>query len=688
MGDEAGTIILKPGELVSTRFGRGHIVQYRPEDGIYKVKLIGPEEQPSSSTEDETTHIEDSNSVKQTSSVFMYCVPMQVSREIAMELDVAYQALDTMRKLNLEMDCQEKNIPYTALDLEQHCTVCLFARPPIVPPSVSSSSYFRQSRPKRYATKKSPACLCCAMPVCNPHASATFRQEKIHICLTCESLFGTDFVVQVLTFADRRQRRLQMDRCMDVYDRAVLLLKYAASSNSMDEIARRMQSAAVRQNRVGLGSSSAGIVSGVLGIVSCATLLTPVGPPLMIASLLFGGSSYAAQTGAEVRHAYFFAPNHQADRLIALHGICWNILRIIALVRDTVQLDCTLMNADLYSENQDASNHPIAIDKNDSKICNADNHCQSQSSAPPQEHGVLARAKSDVPHHTTSPSKSWNHSATDVLHRASSMGSIRSTDNKRDKNGSSTSGSISPKMVVAVGESGGPVVVAANGKRGGNGAANRGARFLSRSTTAALNSMQFARVGGGALSAATLVWETHNLRNTIKRMQAGNPCKKAETVRKIKDQIRELPLTSIIAAECDKVLAKVDDRKSVLTEEEVLSLLDENAEVWKQAQDDASASSISQSEETGESLLTDNSGSSPQRLSFRNRIFRSSVKVRTTTHDTSMSSVGYNDDDDPLSTSLNASLKPPSCEQLDDMVETSHQDKGTLDKTNESSLNQ
>jgi hypothetical protein len=30
--------------------------------------------------------------------------------------------------------------------------------------------------------------------------------------------------------------------------------------------------------------------------------------------------------------------------------------------------------------------------------------------------------------------------------------------------------------------------------------------------------------GGGALSATTLLWETHNLRNTLLKMKAGNPC--------------------------------------------------------------------------------------------------------------------------------------------------------------------
>jgi hypothetical protein len=127
---------------------------------------------------------------------------------------------------------------------------------------------------------------------------------------SCESLFGTDFVTRILTssaLASHSNRASTstsslvhlVDQCMDVYDRAVLVLKYAAET-SIDDLCTALHSATVRQNRVGLESSIAGIVSGVLGIVSCATLL--------IASLVFGGSSAAAQTGTEVRHSHFLPP--------------------------------------------------------------------------------------------------------------------------------------------------------------------------------------------------------------------------------------------------------------------------------------------------------------------------------------------------------------------------------------------
>jgi hypothetical protein len=42
-----------------------------------------------------------------------------------------------------------------------------------------------------------------------------------------------------------------------------------------------------------------GVLSGVLGVATAATILTPVGPPLLIASFLFGGSATAVQMSTE-----------------------------------------------------------------------------------------------------------------------------------------------------------------------------------------------------------------------------------------------------------------------------------------------------------------------------------------------------------------------------------------------------
>ena len=193
--------------------------------------------------------------------------------------------------------------------------------------------------------KKSPPCLICGNPVCRKHASQAFRKEGINLCGQCETLFGLDFVVDIMSAPSAKTRQQNTDRLMDVYDRALLLLKYSAQY--IDEVANALEESTRTSNRVGLGSSSAGIVSGVLGIVSAATLFTPAGPPLLIASLLFGGSATAVQTGTEVR-MHLSQPNQLADRILALHGICHSILKVVGALRDAVLRDH--LRTDLYKD--------------------------------------------------------------------------------------------------------------------------------------------------------------------------------------------------------------------------------------------------------------------------------------------------------------------------------------------------
>jgi hypothetical protein len=58
----------------------------------------------------------------------------------------------------------------------------------------------------------------------------------------------------------------------------------------------------------------------------------------MIASLLFGGSATAVQTGTEVRN-YYSEPNRLAGRIFALNGIVLSILKITGILRDALLRD-------------------------------------------------------------------------------------------------------------------------------------------------------------------------------------------------------------------------------------------------------------------------------------------------------------------------------------------------------------
>uniref|UniRef100_A0A7S1V4T1 Uncharacterized protein n=1 Tax=Grammatophora oceanica TaxID=210454 RepID=A0A7S1V4T1_9STRA len=134
-----------------------------------------------------------------------------------------------------------------------------------------------------------------------------------------------------------------------MYDRAVLLLKF--SSQFIDDIALALEQSTERQNKVGLGSSSVGVVSGALGIAAACTILTPAGPPLLIASLLFGGSATAVQTGTEAMK-YYSEPNKLADRILALHGMVGSILSTTSYIRDHTLVP--------YLDNAIAKDRPMA----------------------------------------------------------------------------------------------------------------------------------------------------------------------------------------------------------------------------------------------------------------------------------------------------------------------------------------
>jgi len=74
-----------------------------------------------------------------------------------------------------------------------------------------------------------------------------------------------------------------------------------------------------------------------LGIAACATVFTPAGPPLFIASLFFGGSATGVQVGTDVWRTNALAePNELADRIIALHGMILSILRVTSSLRDAM----------------------------------------------------------------------------------------------------------------------------------------------------------------------------------------------------------------------------------------------------------------------------------------------------------------------------------------------------------------
>jgi len=84
-------------------------------------------------------------------------------------------------------------------------------------------------------------------------------------------------------------------RMVDVYDRVLLVLRY--SVQFIDDIADKLEHGSKRNDRVGITGTTSGLFSGIAGVAAAATILTPAGPPLLIASLLFGATGQVFHTG-------------------------------------------------------------------------------------------------------------------------------------------------------------------------------------------------------------------------------------------------------------------------------------------------------------------------------------------------------------------------------------------------------
>jgi hypothetical protein len=516
---------------VSTPFGKGTFTQYRNDDETIVIALSFATLYATRQSLEEWNHIE--SDPDQT-----FPWPKSVIKKRGtMELNHAYESFETMRKLHLELKCAEIGI--YEINYEQ-CTTCLLNSPPTPPPppptptpppppptpaKAASGGMFGNGRfprikklvdhgqkqkpfefpriqklvteqRKRNLTSKATRCLICATPCCAAHSSKTFRQESLTVCTDCEEVFQLDFVVDCLT--DRDKLPEHVERMVDLYDRAVLLLKY--SSQHIPDIATQLEGTQERQNRVGLGSSSAGVVSGILGIAAAATIITPAGPPLLIASLLFGGSATAISTGTEARN-YYSEPNQVASRIQALHGMVNAILRVTGTLRDAILRDH--IRTDDYE--------------------NKDGCTELSSSTAARDMAITALAQ----------------------HKAKVMAAA--TAGRFSAAGMETAASVGTTS-----------------------------RILSRTGSNLMKTVRVARFAGGALSAAVLVFEAKSLHDTIQDIRTGNPCEKAESLRKVQAELATLPTTEHVDQECQSYIDAMKHRERAMTEETVIQLLMEH----------------------------------------------------------------------------------------------------------------
>jgi hypothetical protein len=594
---------------VKTVYGNGICTEYREGDRMYQIQLIN------------------GTSYGAMSAPVMYTqtVPERIytQEDETGKLNVAYEALEKMRRLNLEMQCFDAGV--TKLDYD-HCTVCLLSNsipskrfprlqkvyddasaahvsgatsslklpnmwgnkenhsaaaaqgPKSFPrirnfaaatnatvaqatggtnfPKIrslwGSKPTQSQSTPKEEGTNQdqkpaatnkrvlpriqnlldtrlknqSPSCLICASPSCPEHSSASFRKDGITLCHSCERLFELDFIVISVKEPDPQVRAKHIDHMIDCYDRCLLLLKYSAQH--IETIAKTLEESQEKKNKVGLGSSGVGVLSGVLGIAAAATILTPAGPPLLIASLAFGGSATTVQVGSDALN-FFSEPNKLADRIIALHGMTLSILRVTSTLRDAMIQDFIRTDGVFEAEK---SNLAEEVQKRFEK----------------SRAGVIAGANAG---------------------RGIALSGV----------------AISEVGAVAGAEAG---VISAT-------AGARGASAMSRASTAgtaAARSLRFARFAGGALSAAVLVMEANAIQHTLKSIEEGNPCEKAKTMRQILDEMSSLPSTAALDEECQTYLDAMLSRPSPLPEVDAVAA-EGQAELFPQAECIAPAEELS-----------------------------------------------------------------------------------------------
>jgi hypothetical protein len=314
---------------------------------------------------------------------------------------------------------------------------------------------------------------------------------------------------------------------MNVYDRVVLLLLY--SMQFVDQVALRLQQKTRNQNHVSVGSSSVGVLSGVLGVAAAATILTPAGVPLLIASLLFGGSATAVQTSTEVRN-YYSDSNRLANRIFALHGIVHCIMKTTSILQNVLLRNDYLLLKDGFEEGNDKllQHDQVDIIKNGTKVMEVETSRATSTTTPLSEaHSSPMGRKAGL------------------ASKTAEVGATAGFNSHLITQTSTVAGHHAHHLATTVG-------------------------------TGVMRVARVARFAGGALSAATLVVETKCMANTIRQIKAGNPCEKAEMLHHIKKEIEKccLPTTESLHQECTSYLENMARRKAYpMTQDEVVRLL-------------------------------------------------------------------------------------------------------------------
>jgi hypothetical protein len=562
-----------------------------------------------------------------------------------MALNDAYVALENMRKANLEVEFGGKAGIRDVTLFHEFCTACLHEH------KVQEEEYLKTNNNEQSSSswrnaflhgwrrkKKSPPCLICASPVCNRHCCRDLKREGIVICSHCAPLFTMDFVVNTISNEDEAHRKECIHHMIDSYDRALLMLRY--SCQFIDEIAAALEDNTQRGDKIGLGSSGIGIVAGITGVgavsaqaaaavhlAAAATVLSPAGPPLLIASILFGGTAAAVTTGSEA-YNYCSEPNQLANKILALSELVHSLLAVTSVIKDALRLGHSAADIEHYMETrmQDVSSSGkgrFAMRRSSSSMSASPSSASIPDLAAvtvstvdgPQEEEMDQNEITDKSQKKTSEESNQkdmtesqdnedaevtNEAATNTV--AAAKGELANTDdsvNKEDSNdkadgcddeserqgsaeeivvsdkegcGDETSGraddnseeektettgegssdDVGTKLVAKAAMPLAPLIddFFLTAMQVFSGSTGNASVAVSRFTTNTIKLAQVASIACGALSAATIFFEARNIKGTLKSLQDGSPCEKAQMLRKLKEEVEELPATKEIAEEC------------------------------------------------------------------------------------------------------------------------------------------
>ena len=426
-------------------------------------------------------------------------------------------------------------------------------------------------------------CLTCGAPACAKHSSATFRKEAdVVVCHECANVlqhFSSETTSASTTAAgvsssstgyslqssnhqqdkssslpssnnnnDDDQDEVFVEKLIDLYDHAKLLLEF--SLPFVPAIAQGLESEKTSHNKLKIGGSSVGIMSGVCGLaglVLTTTTAVAVAPPLLIASVLFGTSATAVPLGTNVAARFFSQPNKLANRLLALYGIVLSVLVIVE---------------QLQQENDDELEHQ----QDQTTTCLTTNG----------EEGLVEQFSTNV---SVQQDESVGTFASASLHSIDTSSLLSFTHKKQppyNSNGSAAASTMTSSSIV----SGTMATITTNttppwahlwhqNRTARQEDLSRSARLLTRTGLGAFlnTSLSFLSfTGGGALAGATIVLEAKALRLTLQAMEAGNPCEKASALQAIQQQAT-FPTTVQVERECRAYLQKKKKRRGAIVDD-------------------------------------------------------------------------------------------------------------------------